>query len=204
MTFNEYRIRYWRMYKTLEKDFMHTLEYVELDIANYSTFSIPFAKQLLSIGSEMDNVFRECIGAYNRTTISDYFPITQQYPTLLNQEVIVKDTSIRLIPFQGWNSQNPSQSLTFWYKYNLVKHDRVSNAKDASLETVLNALAGLFIVEMYRFDFIYNNQVDTFTNIPDDESDVFVLNSWSMKFRGSKAKPDYAIRDDESHASLFH
>ena len=68
------------------------------------------------------------------------------------------------------------------------------------METVLNALAGLFVMELYRFDDIYKTHGDTFTNIPNDEfeSKLFVLNAWDKKMRFSKVKLDYSLYDEES------
>lgn len=59
MTFDEYRTNYWRMFLVLEKELVEALDYVELNTNNYATTSIVFSKLLLSIGAEIDNVFRE-------------------------------------------------------------------------------------------------------------------------------------------------
>lgn len=201
MTFDEYRINYLRMFLVLEKELVEALDYVELNTNNYATTSIMFSKLLLSIGAEIDNVFRECSGLTGRSNIGDYYKfIIKRYPQIVNQQVKVKDTAIVLKPYDGWNESKPAQSLLFWEKYNELKHDRVLNAQNASLETVLNALAGLFVMELYRFDDIYKTHGDTFTNIPNDgfESKLFVLNAWDKKMRFSKVKLDYSLYDEES------
>ena len=56
MTFDEYRINYWRMFLVLEKELIEALDYVELNTNNYATTSIMFSKLLLSIGAEIDNL----------------------------------------------------------------------------------------------------------------------------------------------------
>ena len=43
--------KYWRYYLLLEKKFIDTLNYVELDEKNFSTYSVEYAHQLLAIGS---------------------------------------------------------------------------------------------------------------------------------------------------------
>lgn len=60
-------------------------------------------------------------------------------------------------------------------------------------------MAGLFIIEMYRFDDIYRTQAGTFTNMPNGEleSKLFVLSSWEQKMRISKMKLDYSLFDEE-------
>ena len=201
MTFDEYRINYWRMFLLLEKELVEALDYVELNTNNYATTSIVFSKLLLSIGAEIDNVFRECSGLFGRSSIEHYYNfIINKYPAIVNQQVKVKDTTIVLKPYDGWNGSQPAQSLIFWQKYNELKHDRVLNAQNASLETVLNALASLFVMDLYRFDDIYRTHGDTFTNMPNDEleSKLFVLNAWDIKMRTSKVKLDYSLYDEES------
>ncbi len=111
----------------------------------------------------------------------------------------MKDTSIILQPYDGWNGNQPSQSLVFWQKYNELKHDRVLNSQNASLENVLNSLSGLFAIELYRFNELFITQTDTFTNMPGDEleSKLFVMNSWDLKIRTSKLKLDYSLYEEE-------
>ena len=206
MTFDEYRINYWRMYLVLEKELVEALDYVELNVNNFSTTSIVFSKLLLSIGAEIDNVFREYSGLTGRSSIEFYYNfILNKHPAIVNQQVKVKDTTIDLKPYDGWNGTQPSQSLNFWQKYNELKHDRVLNAQNASLETVLNALAGLFIMELYRFNDIFMTQSDTFINMPDDEleSKLFILDKWYLKMRTSKLKMDYSLFDEENGSYDF-
>ena len=98
MTFDEYRINYWRMFLLLEKELVEALDYVELNTNNYATTSIVFSKLLLSIGAEIDNVFRECSGLFGRSSIEHYYNfIINKYPAIVNQQVKVKDTTIVLI-----------------------------------------------------------------------------------------------------------
>lgn len=206
MTFDEYRINYWRMYRILEKELVEALDYVELDANNFSTTSIVFSKLLLSVGAEVDNVLREYSGLTGRSNIELYYNfIINKHPAIVNQKVKIKDTTIDLKPYDGWNGAQPSQSLNFWKKYNELKHDRVLYAQNASLETVLNALAGLFIVELYRFNDIFMTQGDTFINMPDDdlESKLFIMDKWDLKMRTSKLKMNYSLYDEETGSYDF-
>ena len=56
-------------------------------------------------------------------------------------------TSARITPFSTWKpsgSTNPT-----WFKaYNDVKHDRIANAKNANVWNVVNAIGGLFILNL--------------------------------------------------------
>ncbi len=46
----------WKYFLSLEKDFMKTLQYVELDAKHFDVFSVEYAKLLLLIGSEFETM----------------------------------------------------------------------------------------------------------------------------------------------------
>lgn len=54
-------------------------------------------------------------------------------------------------PFAGWDKANPTGSLKWYDAYNKVKHDNDVNAHFASLESVLNACAGLCALLVAQF-----------------------------------------------------
>lgn len=58
-------------------------------------------------------------------------------------------------------------------------------------------MSGLFMIKLYRFDDIVRTQADTFANMPERESKLFVLFSWDQKMRTSKVKLDYSLYDEE-------
>ncbi len=50
------RYPHWQHFLSLERDFIETLEYVELDQDNKDTFSVAYTKLLLAVCSEIDVV----------------------------------------------------------------------------------------------------------------------------------------------------
>lgn len=204
MTLQEFNNQYWRYYLMLEDEFFNTLNYVELIVNNFSTISMKYVNMLLSIGSEIDNFFKASCNLSGRMKISDYIdPLLTKYPMITTQNVLIKSNGIVLTPFSGWNTTSPSQSLAFWNNYNKVKHDRILNYTMASLENVINALAGLFILEMYMIKDIYINDLTLSQSIPDDESKIFVLKNWDVHLRTSNIKSDYRIFDDEDGTQIL-
>ena len=185
MNRSEFLSSYWRYYLSLERDFIKTIEYIELSIDNYSSYSINFARQLQSIGAELDNFFKEYCGfsLADRKNITDYansiIGASGKYPAIVNQALVVKGFSIEVKPFANWNISTPKQSLKWWEAFDEIKHARKDNMKGASLKNVLNALGGLYILEMKHLSDITeaNHDVD----IPDQESDLFALKDWSFR-----------------------
>lgn len=187
MTYDELSNDYWKYYKMLESRVIESLKFVELDQENFNTYSIEFANQLTSIGSELDVFFKIAskFGLEENKNIVDYYKkINELYPGIKNQQVSFLDKrDIKIKPFEHWNESYPGQSLDWWKAYNNVKHGRVLNMRDANLKNVLNILGALFILEMYLFKNVYNNasQNDKYLDIPEVRSELFNLDNWKTK-----------------------
>lgn len=198
MTRDNFERVFWQQYLMLEQEFMETLNYVEFDSQNFNTYSNKFAKILLQIGSEMDNVLRNICESQGRTNITDYANyILGKYPHIVSQTVRTSSNTIILQPYKGWNVSQPSKSLEFWEKYNAIKHDRIQNYQKASLEAVANGMAALFIIEMYELYELYRLEIETFESSPDKESEIFILEDWTNHLRSSKVKLKNPLMDDD-------
>ena len=186
MTKKEFELNFWQHYLWLESEFRTVLEYVELDSANYSTYSRRIEKLILQIGSEFDNVSREICGLQNvdRTSICDYYNYyTSNYNNIIASIVIAGD--VRLTPFDGWNNTAPGETLAFWKAYNSIKHDRISNYKEASLKNALDAMAALFCVEMLYAKKLYIHDANEENSFPEIESKLFILDGLEHRIRPS-------------------
>ena len=187
MESKEFNILYWKHYLVIEEDFVKTHRYVELDENNFTTFSVEYTKLLKSIGSEFDVVSKEICKFYghdNKNKIYEYAPIIiRNFTDLCDQRLEIKDNnSIVVEPLKDWRVQPQHKSPKWWTSYNKIKHDRVNNYAQASLENVLLGLASLFLVEMY---FIYeiSMQEKTILKIPNRPSTLFEIIDWKAKQR---------------------
>lgn len=199
MTKEEFENNYWKQYLWIEKELVEILDFVELDQLNFSVFSRRMEKLLLQIGSEFDNVSREICGLQNvdRTNIADYCSYyTMNYSPQLFKTVIAYG-NIQFTPFAGWGNNVAAKDIPFWKAYNSIKHDRIANCRMASLENTMNALAALFLVEMVYTDKLYQNDLDSYDNYPEEESKLFVLDGWERHVRPSKIKSLFGVFDDE-------
>ena len=198
VTKKEFEFNFWQHYLWMENEFRTVLEYVELDSANYSTYSRRIEKLILQIGSEFDNVSREICGlqSADRTSICDYYNYyISNYNNITVSKVIAGD--IQLTPFDGWNSTAPGETLAFWKAYNSIKHDRIVNYKEASLKNALNAMAALFCVEMLYMRTLYNLDTNEENSFPNTESKLFILDGLEQRVRPSKANLPYDLYDDD-------
>lgn len=188
MTRQEFLNDYWQYYLMLEKQFIDTLQYVDLDSNNFSTFSNQYANLLQAIGSELDSLFKVycSFNPNEHKSISDYatFVLTD-FPSILTQEIEIINYNIKIKPFDGWNANRAKQSLPWWESFDKIKHSRATNKSDASLKKVLNALGGLFIIEMKYLRKIVVG-LDNQPEIPNELSALFKLKDWTYNYISAK------------------
>jgi hypothetical protein len=145
----------WLYFLSLEKDFILTLDYVELDAANAKTFSNEYAKLILLLGSEVDVVAKllcdEIDPANKAANINDYRSIiTTAFPGMHSVQIDIQRYRMANQPWLSWDPaqfQNPS----WWKAYNDLKHERDKNFSDANQENVVSALCGLMVLLLYLF-----------------------------------------------------
>lgn len=166
----------------LEEKFKSTLNYIELDWQNARTFSNEYALLLQSIGAELDNFFKVYCGfaAEDRKNMNDYCTfVLNDYSDIVNQIVLIPERNMEFQPYQGWNTANPAQSLTFWDGFCRIKHSRYANIQIANQKNVLYALGALYLLEMkYLSKIATSNEPD----VPNKKSELFELDNWIYHF----------------------
>ena len=134
--------------------FRQVLRTIEPHSANRSAFGQEL-RQLLILGStEVESAWKSILVANqypaptkNRYSTNDYCK--------LREPLRLEDWEVKLAmfprygavaPFKAWDSSRPTESLSWYADYNLAKHDREVNLDKASLENVISALAGVYIM----------------------------------------------------------
>lgn len=195
LTYEEMSNNYWKYYLMLESRFIEATRYVELNSDNYRTYSIDFANQIISIGSELDVFFKVASNfrLSDRKNINHYYEkINSEYPNIKAQKVSILDKKdIILQPFKKWDKECPGQ-LEWWNSYNDIKHSRVLKFKEAKLENTINILAALFILEMYYFKTIFEEdeaEKDEKCDVPEICSNLFELENFNTCYQTSRTGP---------------
>ena len=183
---------YWRYYLLLEKRFIETIDYTELNQNNYTSFSNNYALLMQAIGAEMDTIFKLYCGfnTDDRKTIADYVKVIDDEEQNLKpkyavdhpfrvQKVNVAGYDITLQPFKDWDSNKPKQSLVWWDAFDCLKHNRYESREKANQKNALDILCALFLLEMKILKKITEGteELDVFEN----GSELFSLKSWSTK-----------------------
>ncbi|MZK16701.1 hypothetical protein [Dorea longicatena] len=180
MTENEYNLKYWLFYIQLEREFCETLNYVEFSDDNFKTYSKAYAKQLISIGSELDIIFKKLCqyvdSSKPRKNIKDYANILCNYDELIDAEVCFSFNRKLYKPFSNWT---PDSSPSWWRAYNKIKHHRAEkeNIKRANLKNVFYALTALFVLNRYLCKIVC---ADKIVQEPEIKSNLFAMAGWNI------------------------
>lgn len=161
---------YWRYFLILENDFLNTERYLTINKENSKAFSIEYLKLYLSICSEIDVVAKSFVNQIDDNAkaenIHEYASvILNKFPDIVKKECIAYDYDISIVPWKDWtftiSTNKHGETIVngnvpdWWTKYNKLKHKRTTiNSPTqkpyhefANQENVLNALAGLYILE---------------------------------------------------------
>lgn len=195
MTRDDFCRQHWKYYLILEQDFLATERFVSFDLGddylydtathknleNSQVYSVEFVKQYQTICSEVDVIMKSICTELGQSAdcIHDYAKhILTQWPDLIKQKVQLED--FQLQPFMNWIYNSTKKStLDWWVPYNNIKHERIVNFKQANLKNVLNALAGLYILELYLVKYIGDR--DKEIDVPDDRSKLFEIVNFTTK-----------------------
>lgn len=190
---------YWNYYMGLEADFVSTERFVSFDLGtnnlygqnedevekgNSMTYSIEYVRQIQAICSEIDVLLKEICKTINEDERAENM---KEYSSMVLSDIFWRKITCQKIdfrrtelqPFKNWKSGEDYQAPEWWLGYNAVKHNRIENYKRANLKNVVNALAGLFILENYFVKKITEGTEEN--DVPDDMSQIFKMKDWETK-----------------------
>ena len=187
MNINVFEDQHLKYFLYLEKEVMSTFEYSTLDIMNKNNFSFKYINLLQAICSEFEVVAKaycELLNEPDADSILKYGKvIIGKHPGITTKNVTCYENSnLIYVPFQDWvipTAGNKSEKPPKWWTiYNKIKHNRlalnndgeykgIENYKLANQDNVMNALAGLYLLEMYFFK-------DLTLKSPNVASDIYI------------------------------
>ena len=153
---------YWQYFLALETDLDATTRYVEPARRNFATYSIEFARILLSACAEVDVVAevlcRRVDPASTASNIQHYRErLLAAFPRFPTMRVVVPRFALLLEPWRDWEK---GETPSWWRSHNKVKHERDAHFQDANLENAFAAVAGLFCLVLYLYQrALYSNEL---------------------------------------------
>lgn len=151
-----FRENYIRAYLLIQKDLQELFDYVEPSDQNLQTYSYRIHALLMRVCIEVESNFKAILAdnTYSKSSkdlnIDDYRLVNQTH-RLSSYEVIIPGwygTQASRKPFLSWDKEAP----LYWYKvYNATKHNRGLKFHEATLEMLLDAVAGLVVLLASQF-----------------------------------------------------
>lgn len=215
MTREEYLRTYWKMYEAIEQDYRIICRYVEMDLGdnylysdeekndinygNSRTYSIEFVKQYEMICSAVEDILKvickeedgkilDRMNKYAESILSNDY-----YKNVANQKVMLGQMELQ--PFINW-SIDEKRHIYWWTDYGELKHNMIKEISRANLKNTLNALAGLYILNMYLVkrisdnycfrshgNLVFNEDDNSLEqmDVPIDRSKLFEMNNWDTR-----------------------
>lgn len=159
---------HWQYFLALESDLGATTRYVEPVRDNFRSYSIEFARILLSAGSEVDVVAkalcRQIDASSNARNVVHYREkIRSSYPRFPTMRVVVPRFGFLFEPWREWENE---EAPSWWRHHNNVKHERATHFRDANLDNAFHAVAGLFCLVLYLYQrALYANELQPWTRL---------------------------------------
>lgn len=161
---------FWNNYQSIESDFLRFLEYAPYHKSNIKMYSPKLTGFLLQIGGYVDSAFKGMADYFNfrtykkkkrakkKDTVADIVDAYCLFEDIYNLSsnngghVIAKlDFGDKeMYPFKDFSSSQ-FKSPEWWLAYNKVKHEYSLHYKKASLDNVLEALAGAFLLNVTHY-----------------------------------------------------
>lgn len=183
---------YWAVYKNLEKEVIRLSDYVHFDDEQLTIYSVKIAELLIRCAVEIESISKDLYIRLGGTMPekrdlyfdTDCLELLEEHWLLSKKKVILAapnfyfqvDENKVLTPLQKANRRGTSGAD--WKRaYQAVKHDRVKNLSKGSLKNLIRGLAGLFILNIYYKDEVYNLEKDSkATDFPINMgSDLFAI-----------------------------
>lgn len=176
ISFYELADNYWEYYLSLEKQFIETKRYVEIDLSvNGETYSLEYLKLFQAVCSEIDVVGKALASLSDPSFVNNrkvpinkwWYSVSKKYPNLKEMVYTEKRKGDRVAPWENYSVEKKKTKKRFnfvlsgkaktpswWSAYNSVKHHRIderrgiSNYEKANLKNLFNALTALYSLEV--------------------------------------------------------
>ncbi|MEN6341760.1 MAG: hypothetical protein ABFC89_04285 [Methanospirillum sp.] len=155
----------WEEYQNIEEDFLRYLRNVPLAAAHFEVWSFPLSNFLINIGSLIDSFFKNIAfeesmrsalgietitGEKGKSNIVRYQAVFEPFYSLSKSTIMELKNYSALFPFANWNMEDNRKPTapSWWDAYTSLKHDRFQNNEQATLKNTLDALGGLFLLNV--------------------------------------------------------
>lgn len=141
-----------RSFSSIASGLIRIFDYIEPEASNLNSYSNKLRELIFLACTEVEYLWLKFLQ-------DNAYPSKNSYSTIDYVKCLphlkLNDYEAQLIhfpglgnfkPFDGWNSQQPTKSLTWYNAYNSVKHNRGANMPMATLKSAINSVAAIYIL----------------------------------------------------------
>lgn len=165
---------YWATYRSLENEFLKVAEYISIDDSQRTVYSSKTADLLVRIAIEIESLSKHLFVktggslpddkkfAHFDTDCIKYlgmlWQIEKKKVVLSCPYIYVSDEHRVLTPLKDCSKRDRGR----WKKaYQAVKHDRINSMPKATVHALMEALAALFLLNVYNRDITFDLGVES-------------------------------------------
>ncbi len=198
MRLSEYSLRL--LIQKLDEIFL----YIEPDLHSLNTYSHKTRELLILARTEVENFWQYYMVQANENPVGRNYT-TKDYVKLLdklhlkNFEFTLKTYSNipPIKPFENWNLDAPSVSLTWYDAYNKTKHDRDNHFSKATLINCINAVVANLVMHCVKFSpYPMFEQTNMFSSLINQHFNASFDNCDSKSFYLPKIEIPEGTRED--------
>lgn len=144
---------HWNYFLALEKDLENLSRFIEFSEDNWTSYSLEMARIILAAAADVDVLLKSLCKrespSVSAESINSYMNvINDKLPNIPAFEARLPRWGLNLIPWENW-SRNAVPD--WWTAYNKVKHHRGEHYPKANLHNTINAVAALYIINLYFY-----------------------------------------------------
>lgn len=178
----------------LTEDLQTIFQVIEPDPSNYKVFGHKIRNLIILACTEVDsmckniltaNIYRkkERYSTIDFVNLKNILKLEEYRVSLISHPCIVNIT-----PFVKWNIKQPTVSLKWYNAYNAIKHDRIINQRESTLENAINAVCAVAILLVAQYGMSNNywrNKMQKFFEISGPVwkyEDLYVPHVWNTDY----------------------
>lgn len=206
---------FWPVYKNLETEFSSLMYVIHIDDHQLGVYSSKIADLVLRAVVEIESLSKELYSRNGGLKTGDIryddvaIKFLEQQWHLSKKVVIISSANCflstrELFPFVKNETKTGKTALTFSWNnaYQNIKHDRAKSQKFGSIKYLFDAMAALYLLNLYFFDNTFELKSDSkgVSLSPNLGSDIFSIQISLLKGFDKDLKP---IKNDNFDRSVY-
>lgn len=155
---------YWNVYKNLERELLQLAEYIHIDDSQMNVYSMKIADLLIRTAVEIEALSKELFSLNGGTCVrgrdlyfdtdclkflDDMWHVEKKQVIIASPYIYLSEGARILVPFEKCSQRGKGR----WKKaYQSVKHDRTKNLTKGNIKNSIEALAALYLLNIYYRD----------------------------------------------------